>query len=220
MVSLSLPPRMDLFHFAFPKDFIPEELNEKYTKVLNKEKNVIVTPIDYLNESIQEFDFPGISDLLVEQQQRSVEHPANVYSQKGLSGHRVNIEPQRTNVSYSPANMLSLINGEFTVRFRKDQGLYNYFLMYETIFHKVLKQYATNEHVDPVFYLDILDSTGKIMGRVSFFQPRINGIDGFTFSYNKLERQTDTFEVKFRYNNINFDFLEEDLYPNQIKEEQ
>ena len=70
------------------------------------------------------------------------------------------------------------------------------------------------------FYLDILDSTGKIMGRVTFYQPRVNGIDGFTFSYNKLERQTDTFEVKFRYNNINFDFLEEDLYPNQTKEEQ
>ena len=32
--------------------FLPDEINEKYAKILNKEKNVIISPIDYLNESI------------------------------------------------------------------------------------------------------------------------------------------------------------------------
>ena len=106
---LSLSPRLDLFVFRFPKD--------------------------YLNASIQGVSFPGISDLLVEQQQIS-QHPENLNAQSGLKMKRVNVEPTRNNVTYSPNNILSQIGGEFTVTLRKNQGLYNYFMMYETIFYK------------------------------------------------------------------------------------
>ena len=68
---LSLSPRYDLFRFSFPKDFIPSELEDKYRKIINKNQSVIVTPIDYLNESIQGVNFPGISDVLMQQQQHS-----------------------------------------------------------------------------------------------------------------------------------------------------
>ena len=46
------------------------------------------------------------------------------------------------------------------------------------------------------------------MGRIKLFQPRIDGIEGLQFSYNKLERQTETFDVKFRFNNIDFDIVD------------
>ena len=215
MNTLSLSPRADLFHFKFPKDFLPKEVEEKYTKAINREKNVITTPIDYLNESIQQITFPGISDLLVEQKQYSTNRPETGGLKKGLNTLRsLNIEPARNNISYSPANILSQVSNEFTVTFRKNQGLYNYFMMYETIFHKCLKQHA-NEKQDDLFTVEILDETGKIMGRMKLFQPRIDGIDGLELSYNKLERQQETFDVKFRYNNIDFDLMDDDLYPNQ-----
>ena len=35
----------------------------------------------------------------------------------------------------------------------------------------------------------------------------IDGIDGLEFSYNKLERQVETFDLKFRFNNIDFDII-------------
>jgi hypothetical protein len=203
---LSLSPRLDLFVFRFPKDFLPEEIEKKYTILLNKEKSLIKTPIEYLNESIQGISFPGISDLLVEQQQIS-QHPENLKAQSGLKLKRVNVEPTRNNVTYSPKNILSQIGGEFTVTLRKNQGLYNYFMMYETIFYKVLKEYDNVTKKDDLFEIDILDSTGKVIGRVKLFQPRIDGIDGLEFSYNKLERQVETFELKFRFNNIDFDIL-------------
>jgi hypothetical protein len=203
---LSLSPRLDLFVFRFPKDFLPEEIEKKYTILLNKEKSLIKTPIEYLNESIQGISFPGISDLLVEQQQIS-QHPENLNAQSGLKLKRVNVEPTRNNVTYSPNNILSQIGGEFTVTLRKNQGLYNYFMIYETIFHKVLKEYANVTKKDDLFEIDILDSTGKVIGRVKLFQPRIDGIDGLEFSYNKLERQVETFDLKFRFNNIDFDIL-------------
>jgi hypothetical protein len=81
---LSLSPRLDLFVFKFPKDFLPKEIEEKYNKILNREKSVIRTSIDYLNESIQGVSFPGITDLLIEQTQYSPEHPENKNKQEGL----------------------------------------------------------------------------------------------------------------------------------------
>lgn len=204
--SLSLSPRLDLFVFRFPKDFLPEEIEKKYTLLLNQEKSLIRTPIEYLNESIQGISFPGISDLLIEQQQIS-QHPENLNAQSGLKMKRVNVEPTRNNVTYSPKNILSQIGGEFTVTLRKNQGLYNYFMIYETIFYKVLKEYDNVTKKDDLFEIDILDSTGKVIGRVKLFQPRIDGIDGLEFSYNKLERQVETFDLKFRFNNIDFDII-------------
>ena len=70
-----------------------------------------------------------------------------------------------------------------------------------------LKEYDNVTKEDDLFEIDILDSTGKVIGRVKLFQPRIDGIDGLEFSYNKLERQVETFDLKFRFNNIDFDIL-------------
>lgn len=203
---LSLSPRADLFVFKFPKDFLPKEIEEKYTKLLNRDKSVIRTAIDYLNESIQGISFPGLSDLLVEQTQHST-HPANRGVQIGLKGARVNTEPARSNNTYSPNNILSQITGEFTVTLRKNQGMYNYFMIYETIFHKVLKEYANITKPDDFFEIDILEESGKIFGKVKLFQPRIDGIDGLEFNYNKLERQVETFDLKFKFNNIDFEII-------------
>ena len=66
---LSLTPRYDLFRFSFPKDFLPEAVEEKYSPIINKNPGVLYTPIDYLNESIQGVNFPGISDILIQQTQ-------------------------------------------------------------------------------------------------------------------------------------------------------
>ena len=206
---LSLSPRADLFVFNFPKDFLPKEIEEKYYRIINKDKSVIRNPIDYLNESIQGIDFPGFTDILVEQKQYSVSHPENKTQQKGIPVKRISIEPERTNVSYNPKNILSQLAAEFSVTFRKNQGLYNYFMIYETIFHKALKEYAGVTKQDEVFEIFILSETGKIIGRIKLFQPRIEGIEGLTFSYNKLERQSETFDVKFQFNNIDFDIVDE-----------
>ena len=68
---LSLAPRLDLFRFAFPKDFLPKDIETKYRHILEKNSWVITTPIDYLNESIQGIKIPGISDINIQQTQHS-----------------------------------------------------------------------------------------------------------------------------------------------------
>lgn len=198
---MSLSPRFDLFVFKFPKDFLPPAVEEKYAKLINKDKAVITTPIDYLNESIQGVTIPGIADLTTEQSQISEHNGTAAKTSKFMR-----TEPSHKNVTYGTKNPLDSISMEFTVTFRQNQGLYNYFMMYETIFYKVLKQFH-GQYWDDVFYIDILDDHGVPSSRIKLFQPRVDGIDGLTFSYNKVERTVEQFSVKFRFNNIDFDFL-------------
>lgn len=196
---LSLSPRYDLFRFSFPKDFLPKEVEEKYQKLLNKNQAVLTTPIDYLNESIQGINFPGISDILIQQQQ----HSSNDIK-RGLG--RINVEP-KTDITYqSTTNPLDKINKEFKVTFRYNQGLYNYFMLYETVFHQICKP-IDRGHI-PILYIELLREPGVITSRILFKDVLIDGIDGLDFSYNKVERDSGTFDVTFRFNNIDFEFID------------
>lgn len=196
---LSLSPRYDLFKFSFPKDFLPKEVEEKYQKLLNKNQAVITTPIDYLNESIQGINFPGISDILVQQSQHSFND-----IKRGLG--RINVEP-KTDITYqTPSNPLDKITKEFKVTFRFNQGLYNYFMLYETIFHQVCKPIERG-HI-PVLYIELLGESGVITSRILFKDVLIDGIDGLEFNFNKTERDSGTFDVTFKFNNIDFEFID------------
>ena len=100
---LSLPPRFDLFHFQFPKDFIPKEIEEKYYKYLMREKSVIRSPIEYLNESIVGISIPGIGEAVIQQPQTS--HNSRY------------IENVHDNTYRSAKNPISLIDKVFTITF-------------------------------------------------------------------------------------------------------
>lgn len=199
---LSLSPRYDLFRFAFPKDFLPESIQNKYLPVINQIPSVITTPIDYLNESIQSFTMPGVSDVLIQQSQ----HGFNRIERSGKNLGRINIEPKHDITYIMSNNILDNITAEFSISFRMNQGLYNYFMIYEYI----LMQTSKTENIAPypTLFLEILNETGKVIGKIYFYDVLINGIDGLEFNFSKVEREADSFNVTFKYNNINFEFLE------------
>lgn len=196
---LSLSPRYDLFKFELPKTFLPKEVSDKYQKILNKNAGVITTPIDYLNESIQGINIPGISDLTIDQPQ----HSFNSISGEG----KLNVEPGRSNTYKNNANPLDKISKEITITFRFNQGFYNYFMLYETIFWKFCK--PTNYPNEDVLYIELLDETGRINARIKFFDCVIDGLDGLDFTYSKIERDAGTFEMTFKFNNIDITFIDE-----------
>lgn len=193
---LSLSPRFDLFHFEFPKDYFPEELLDKYTSMLQKNSSVIDNALDYLNESIVGITIPGISDLSFEQGQVSHHNGSN----------DLDIEPYHKNMYNSSENILSKIDNSFTITFRQNQGLLNYYMMYETTFYRYCKPTEYNSDHD-VFNIDILGDNGVILSQVKLFQPIIDAIDGLEFSYNKYTRESETFNVQFKFNNIDFEFI-------------
>lgn len=202
---LSLSPRMDLFKFSLPKDFIPAEIEKKYYKLFQQNAGVITTPIDYLNESIINISFPGISDTtIVQEQHGSNGIKTRSTGPKSIMG-KINIDPKKEIVYTSPDNPLEKIEKDFKVTFRLNQGLYNYFMLYETIFYKICKP-----HLYPpidVLYIDILNETGAAIARVLFYDVHIDGIDGLEFDYTKIERDSGTFQVTFKFNNIDFELM-------------
>lgn len=198
---LSLSPRADQFRFLFPKDYFPKEVLDKYDKLFNKNQAVIKSSIDYINESVAGVTFPGIQDLIHEQPQVA----RNIIHEVPSIGGKINIEPHHPNHTYSSANPLDQIEKEFKVSMRKNQGLLNYWMMYETIFHRIIKP-ELFEHDREVFTMFILDEMGVPVIKVLFYQPKIDGLEGLDFSYDKIERQKETFDVTFKFNNIDIDF--------------
>ena len=202
-MNLSLAPRFDQFRFIIPKDYIPQEVRDKYDNILAKNPSTFMSSIDYLNESIKGITLPAIENLIVEQQQ--VSH--NINREEGRLHGKISIEPAHPNVTLSSENILSKINNTFTVTFRQNQGLYNYFMLYESIFHRYMKPELYHQEVNEVFDVVFLDENSLPVSRMMLYQPEFNGISGLEFSYDKVERQTDTFDVTFTFNNIDFDFL-------------
>ena len=202
-MNLSLAPRFDQFRFMIPKEYIPAAVREKYDRMLAKNPSPFMSSMDYLNESIKGVSLPAIENLIVEQPQ--ISHNSNM--ENGWLRGRINIEPAHTNVTLSSENILSKINNTFTVTFRQNQGLYNYFMIYESIFHRYMKPELYRQNETELFDIVFLDEESIPVSRMMLYQPEFNGISGLDFSYDKVERQTDTFEVVFTFNDIDFDFF-------------
>ena len=202
-MDLSLATRFDQFRFIIPNEYIPEVIREKYDKILSKNPGVFNSSMDYLNESIKGVTLPAIENLIIEQQQ--VSH--NSIGGIGQNHKRINTEPSHPNVTLSSENILSKIGNTFTVTFRQNQGLYNYFMIYESIFYRYIKPELYRANENEIFDIIFLDENSLPVSRMILYQPEFNGISGLEFSYDKVERQTDTFDVTFTYNNIDFDFL-------------
>jgi hypothetical protein len=186
-----------------PKEFIPKVVRDKYDAIVAKNANVFANSMDYLNESIRGVQLPGIENLIVEQQQ--VSH--NIMGNDGKLNGKINIEPHHTNSTMGTGNIISKIANTFTVTFRQNQGLYNYFMIYESIFHRYIKPELYGQQTNDVFDIVFLDEHALPVSRMLIMQPEFNGIEGLEFSYDKVERQSETFTVTFTFNNIDFDML-------------
>jgi hypothetical protein len=118
-----------------------------------------------------------------------------------------NMEPDHIHSVLSSENILTKISNTFTVTFRQNEGLYNYFMLYESIFHRYIKPELYRADKNELFEIVILDREGIPTSKIKLLQPEFNGISPLEFSYNKVERQDDTFDVTFAFNNIDFDFI-------------
>lgn len=202
-MPLSLSPRYDLIRFALPKTFIPEEIEQKYTKFINKDSYVIKSAIEYLNESIQGISIPGLNGLTSVQQH----HGSNGIVR---NGSRLNVEPMHEINYLTPENPLEKMDKEFKVTFRNNQGLLNYFMLYETAFHYACREFRGD--AESAMYLEILSEDGTAIAKVTFFDVHMEGIEGLDFNYSKVEREAGTFDVTFKFNNIDFEYLINENY--------
>jgi hypothetical protein len=167
----------------------------------------MTSALDYLNESIQGVNLPGITDLVIQQQQ----HGSNGIERMDYGGkRRINVETSHDINYLGTGNPLERIDKEFKVTFRTNQGLLNYFMLYETAFYYACKEY---EWVcEPAMYIEFLNEDGTVISKVTFLDVFMNGMDGLDFNYTKIDREANTFDVTFKFNNIDFEYFVNENY--------
>lgn len=199
----SLKGRQDGFRLLLPQEFICDEINDKYAKILQNQKSFFTKPIDFLNETIQSVQVLGFSDGTINQPQPGIGHPL--------------IDPNRvkqnkflhtaTDFTYrSEVNPLQLIDKTLNITFRHTLGFLNYFLIFENFWYLYSrdKQY---EDISFTFNIDIINQNGQVYSKIVLYDPIIHGIDMLDLNYTKPVAESQTFTVIFKYSNIDYQFI-------------
>ena len=199
----SLKGRQDGFRLLLPQEFICDEINDKYAKILQNQKSFFTKPIDFLNETIQSVQVLGFSDGTVNQPQPGIGHPL--------------IDPNRvkqnkflhtaTDFTYrSEVNPLQLIDKTLNITFRHTLGFLNYFLLFENFWYLYSrdKQY---KDISFTFNIDIINQNGQVYSKIVLYDPIIHGIDMLDLNYTKPVAESQTFTVIFKYSNIDYQVI-------------
>jgi hypothetical protein len=199
----SLKSRQDLFKVTLPEEFIPSEIDKKYSKLLNEANSFIHKPIDFLNETIQGMEILGFTQAAAIQQQHGVGDWAS---------NKTTIQNNRflhasSDVAYrAEMNPLNLIDKTLRLTFRHTLGFVNYFMLLDSFW----VMYRRDTHYDqlPQFIsVDILNSIGVKISRILIHHPIIDGIDMLSLNYTQPIAQSQTFNCEIKYSNIEFEFI-------------
>lgn len=202
MFTLAQSP--DKFRLLLPDEFIPEEIEAKYTKILTDAHSFITKPIDFLNETIQKVDVLGFNSASVAQSQTNSGTPlrsANRIYQNEIQGGTSDVYYR------SATNPLSLIDKTLNIDFRHTLGYVNYFLLFESFMYQYSRDTQYLKHMDFNFNVDIMNENGAIYSRVVLMHPIIDGIDMLSFDYTQPNPSSRTFRCIWKYDNFDYQFI-------------
>jgi len=201
-----LKGRQDGFRLLFPKEFLVPQVEEKYSKILAEKHGFYLSPIDFINESIQKVNVLGFQNATVQQQQPSRGEPT--------------IDPNRveqnkflyaaTDYNYrNGVSPISLTDRTFNVTFRHSLGYLNYFILFENFWYQFARDMKYEDLMQRLS-IDIINEKGSIYSRIVLFYPLINGMDMLEFDYSQPVAQSQTFNVEFKYSDFDFEFIDID----------
>lgn len=202
---LSLKGRKDGYRLLLPKDFICEEIYDKYAKILQSKNGNIEDPIDFLNETIQGTQVFGFSNGTFQQTQQTTGHPL--------------IDPRRVQQNkfsypaseYNYRNQLSpiaLMDKTLNITFRHTLGFLNYFMIFENFWWQNTRD-KDYDKLPKQFNIDILNETGSIYSRIVLESPLIDSMDMLDLDFTQPVASSSTFLVVFKYSNFDLQFLDD-----------
>lgn len=202
-----LKGRRDAYKFCLPKEFICPEIEEKYAKILRDKHGFYISPIDFINESIQKIQVLGFQNATVQQKQPGTGFE-NVNLVKSIKDERNLFPHSATDVTYrAAASPLDLIDKTFNIEFKHSLGYLNYFLLFENFFYLYARDTANQKLINK-FTIDILNETGCIYCKLHLYYPVINGMDMLDFDMTQPVSQSQTFKMEIKYSNFDFEFIE------------
>lgn len=200
-----LPQRRDKFRLLLPDEFIPEEIEEKYTKILVDAHSFITKPIEFLNESIQKVEVLGFNSATIAQEQTRHGGPIRIpsrveenYFQGGAS-----------EVVYRmPGSATQLIDHTLNIDFRHTLGYVNYFLLLESFYYQFSRDTENlHKNLDIDFNVDLLNDNDAIYSRIVLKKPVMDAMDMLQFDYSQPMHQSSTFRTIFKYSDFDYQFI-------------
>ena len=204
---LALKGRQDGFRLLFPKHFLHETIEEKYTKILKEKHSYFLDPIDFINETIQRVEVLGFQNATIQQDQSSRG------DQPLINPRRVKendfLYPQAPFSYRSEVSPIALTDMTLNVEFKHTLGYLNYFIIFENFWYMYSRDTQTKE-INDYLYVDILNEIGSVYSRIKLMHPLINAMDMLSFDYTQPVAQSQTFKVEFKYSDFDFEFLQID----------
>lgn len=211
---MQLKGRQDRYRLLFPEDLIPAEIKDKYARILQRQHSFTYKPIDMVNESIQKIQVLGFTGGTIDQQQTYRGAPLRTPSRTAENDFLHMSSP----VAYrSPETPVALIDKTLNVDFRHQAGFLNYFILFESFFYQFCRDTASNKLPDS-FAIEIFNEDGEAYCRIILYAPVIDSMDMLDLDFTQPVAQSQTFRVVFKYSNIDFQFITDDVADDDISE--
>ncbi len=180
---MRLSSQASQFIFNLPSDFIPNEIIQTYTPILEKNWIQYENVIDYLNSTIKSVSFPGIS----------FDMPKQIL----MRGKERNFKPSK--------NIQDIITTrDLTVTFRSVDSDLNYWLMFDIISKHYLD--TENQWISP-FSITCVDIHRDGIYKINFFEIILKGLQDNSFNYSSQKVSSKEFTMNFSFNFYDIEFL-------------
>lgn len=177
------------FVFNLPSDIVPESVQDRYNSMLEKNHILYDNVVDYINSTIKEVSFPGLSFATPEQTR--------------MRGKKVPYKAV-TNIN----DILSV--RELQIIFRRVDSDLNYWILFNFLTTNYLD--VLNTHTSPLI-LTSLDQYRDAMVEVKFSDVIFNTLSENIFAYNQSQFSEKTFTITATFTFIDIEYL---LEPNKI----
>jgi hypothetical protein len=171
------------FLFNLPSDFLPQEIINTYSPILEKNWIQYENVIDYLNSTIKSVNYPGLSITTPEQR---------------LIRGKVRAYKPSTNVQDI------LASHELAVVFRSVDADLNYWLAYDLFSKHYLD--VTNMYIKP-FMITAVDIWRDAIYRIKFMELIAISLSDNTFDYSQQKTNAKEFTMTFKFNFTDVEFL-------------
>lgn len=168
------------FIYRYAKDFIPDELKEKYNTYLKTQPTPFKDCIEYLNATIQKVTLPALNIQNIEQNQTQTAYK------------RID----RGGLSYTQN-----LSREISITHKHTEGFLSYFMLWENII--TYNTYQNDRKFLPSVDVVLLNNEFKETFRYKFDKLLFAGFgETIDLDYSSVRNIPKTFTVKYQYNSL------------------
>lgn len=179
---MRLSSQSSQFVFNLPPNFIPSEIIQSYTPILEKNWIQYENVIDYLNSTIKSVSFPGLN----------FETPMQ---------HLIRGKERM----YKPAKNVQDIGGhDATITFASVDADINYWIVFDILIKHYLD--TDNLYLNP-FTITAVDIHRDGIYRISFREIILKSLSEISFNYSQQRVSSKEFNLTFHYNFFDIEFL-------------